>query len=43
MIGRSLEAQGLFRDIDGEHRLRDDTSELYRFEASTIDRAKEGK
>ncbi|KAI7883435.1 Dbl homology domain-containing protein [Lichtheimia hyalospora FSU 10163] len=38
MMGRSLEAQGLFRDIDGEHRLRDDTSALFRFEAPTIDR-----
>lgn len=31
LLGRALDAQKFFRDVNYEHRLRDDSQELYRF------------
>lgn len=31
LLGRALEAQGLFRDVKGKHRLRDHPNEVYQF------------
>ncbi|KAI9498002.1 hypothetical protein BDB00DRAFT_936020 [Zychaea mexicana] len=42
MIGRTLESLDVFHGIDGERRFMDASSELYRFTAFTIDRAKDG-
>ncbi|KAI8147686.1 Dbl homology domain-containing protein [Fennellomyces sp. T-0311] len=42
MIGRTLESLDVYHGIDGERRFMDASSELYRFTALTIQRAKDG-